>query len=64
MFPCSLLSYMVHPLFSEQTEQFWTVLSDGTSSVFLECTEVPNVLILKGELFQVVGTNPSLIRMV
>ena len=61
MFPCSLLSYIVHPLFNGRTEQFSTVLSDGTSSVRTEGT---NIRILKGDFFQVIGTTPFLIRMV
>ena len=39
---------MVHPIFDGRTEQRWTVISNGTSSVFLVRTEVPNVRIMKG----------------
>ena len=59
-FPCSLLRYLVNPLFNVQTEQCWTNIPYGTSSVLWPGTKVPNVFILKEDLVQVIGRTTSL----
>ena len=39
-FLCSCIRYILNPLFNGRTEKCWTVLSDGTYSVFLVHTNV------------------------
>ena len=54
-FPCSLLSYMVHPMLNGQTEQYWPVVSDRSVKIFVALFNAQNISSVKILIDPVMG---------